>query len=100
MVLGLGGPGRGICCWRNRVRVRAVCRRCGCFVLALLLGWVWTVYNSLIGLHHRVEQGWSQVDVQFNRRHDLIPNLATAVAEYRTYESETQQVLGKSGHRF
>ena len=54
----------------------------GGFVAALLLGWVWSVYNSLINLHHMAEQGWSQVDVQLKRRHDFIPNLVEAVKGY------------------
>jgi hypothetical protein len=63
------------------------------FLAVLAVGWVWTVYNSLINLHHRLEQGWSQVDVQLKRRHDLIPSLVETVAGYRDYESETQKVL-------
>jgi hypothetical protein len=63
------------------------------FLAVLAMGWVWTVYNSLINLHHRLEQGWSEVDVQLKRRHDLIPNLVTAVEGYRAYESETQKLL-------
>jgi hypothetical protein len=63
------------------------------FLAVLAVGWVWTVYNSLINLHHRLEQGWSQVDVQLKRRHDLIPSLVTAVEGYRVYESETQKLL-------
>jgi len=67
----------------------------GGFIVALLLGWVWTVYNSLINLHHMVEQGWSQVDVQLKRRYDLIPNLVETVRGYRGYESELQELLAK-----
>ncbi len=63
------------------------------FVLAVTLGWLWTVYNSLINLHHMVKQGWSQVDVQLKRRHDLIPNLVAAVQVYKTHESETHELL-------
>jgi len=63
------------------------------FLAVLAIGWVWTVYNSLINLHHRLEQGWSQVDVQLKRRHDLIPSLVAAVEGYRAYESETQKLL-------
>ncbi len=65
----------------------------GGFLIALGLGWVWTVYNSLINLHHRVEQSWSQVDVQLKRRHDLIPNLVQIVEGYRVYEREVQELL-------
>ncbi|MDD5038236.1 MAG: LemA family protein, partial [Dehalococcoidales bacterium] len=63
------------------------------FMVALILGWIWAVYNSLVNLHHMVEQGWSQVDVQLKRRHDLIPNLVETVEGYRTYESELQKLL-------
>jgi hypothetical protein len=63
------------------------------FLAVLAMGWVWTVYNSLINLHHRLEQGWSQVDVQLKRRHDLIPNIVQTVEGYRDYESETQQLI-------
>jgi len=67
----------------------------GGFAFALLLGWVWVVYNSLINLHHMVEQGWSQVDVQLKRRYDLIPNLLETVRGYRAYESEIQKLLAE-----
>lgn len=63
------------------------------FLAVLAIGWVWTVYNSLINLHHRLEQGWSEVDVQLKRRHDLIPSLVAAVEGYRDYESETQKLI-------
>lgn len=67
----------------------------GGFIIALLLGWLWTVYNSLINLHHMVEQAWSQVDVQLKRRHDLIPNLENIVKGYRAHESGTQILLAE-----
>jgi hypothetical protein len=63
------------------------------FAGVLALGWIWTVYNSLIDLRNRVGQGQSQVDVQLKRRHDLIPNLVNAVQGYRDHESETQQLV-------
>jgi hypothetical protein len=65
----------------------------GAFILAVLLGWIWTVYNSLVNLHHIVERGWSQVDIQLKRRNDLIPNLETMVKGYGDYESNTQKLL-------
>jgi hypothetical protein len=54
------------------------------------LGWVWMVFNSLIDLRQRVRQGWSQVDVQLKRRHDLIPNLVSTVQGLRDYENNLQ----------
>lgn len=55
--------------------------------------WVWMVYNSIIDLRQRVRQGWSQVDVQLKRRHDLIPNLVKAVEGLRDYEGNLQTEL-------
>ncbi len=63
------------------------------FALAGLLGWIAMVYNSLIGLRQRVEQAWSNVDVQLKRRHDLIPNLVAIVQGLRDYERTLQAEL-------
>ena len=65
------------------------------YLLIWLIFYIWTTYNSLINLHHRVEQGWSQVDVQIKRRFDLIPNLVQVVQGYQQYESGTQTVLAE-----
>jgi hypothetical protein len=67
----------------------------GGFVVTMLLGWTWTMYNSLINLRNMVGQGKSQVDVQLKRRHDLIPNLVRTIEGYRTHESETQKLLAE-----
>ncbi len=65
------------------------------YFLAAGLGWVWMVYNSLIDLRQRVRQGWSQVDVQLKRRHDLIPNLVETVKGLRDYEQNLQTELAE-----
>jgi uncharacterized protein YqgQ len=65
------------------------------FLIALLAGWGWIVYNSLINLRNTVQQAWSQVDVQLRRRNDLIPNLVGAVEGYRAYESQIQELLSE-----
>ena len=51
-----------------------------------LLGWAAIVYNQLVRDRNRVAQGWSDVDVQLKRRHDLIPRLADVVKGYAGYE--------------
>ena len=51
------------------------------------------VFNSLVDLRQRVRQAWSLVDVQLQRRHDLIPNLVEAVKGYRDYEQQLQTEL-------
>jgi hypothetical protein len=67
---------------------------CG-YIVIFVLGWIWTNYNSLINLHHRVEQGWSQLEIQLKRRNDLIPNILKVTEGYRDYENETQKVLSE-----
>ena len=63
------------------------------YLFASGLGWVWMVYNGLIDLRQRVRQGWSQVDVQLKRRHDLIPNLVGTVKGLRDFEQNLQTEL-------
>jgi LemA protein len=46
------------------------------------------IYNSLIVLRNRCENGWSQIDVQLKRRYDLIPNLVETVKGYAKHERE------------
>ena len=46
------------------------------------------VYNRLVTLRTRVDNGWSQIDVQLRRRYDLIPNLVETVKGYAAHERE------------
>jgi LemA protein len=66
----------------------------GCFGLILLIVIVVAVmavaiYNRLVVLRNRVDNGWSQIDVQLKRRYDLIPNLVETVKGYRDFEAST-----------
>ena len=63
------------------------------FVLLLLFGV--GVYNNLITLRNRVENAWSQIDVQLKRRYDLIPNLIETVKGYAKHEKETLENIAK-----
>ena len=51
------------------------------------------LYNRLVELRNRVDNAWSQVDVQLRRRYDLIPNLVATVKAYATHESETLRAV-------
>ena len=46
------------------------------------------IYNALVRLRNRCENGWAQVDVQLRRRYDLIPNLVETVKGYAKHERE------------
>jgi len=51
------------------------------------------VYNRLIRSRNRVDSAWSDIDVQLQRRHDLIPRLVTAVDQYAKYERATLEAV-------
>ena len=60
------------------------------------------VYDRLVKLRNRVDNAWSQVDVQLGRRYDLIPNLIAIVKAYAAHESEIlgAVVRARDGARF
>lgn len=62
----------------------------GFVLLAVVLGLVlWAVlgYNGLVTFRNRVQEAWSDIDVQMKRRYELIPNLVNAVKGYASHES-------------
>lgn len=62
-------------------------------VLALLVVTGTVLYNRLIRSRNRVDTAWSDIDVQLQRRHDLIPRLVTAVDQYAKYERATLEAV-------
>lgn len=58
-------------------------------VAVIIVLWFILSYNSFIRLRNRVENAWSQIDVQLKRRFDLIPNLVEAVKGYMKHEKDT-----------
>lgn len=57
-------------------------------VLVVILS-VIVMYNDLVRLRNKVKDAWSQIDVQLQRRFDLIPNLVESVKGYMNHEKET-----------
>ena len=62
-----------------------------CLAILVLLGltWVGSTYNSFVRLDEKVVADWAQVENQYKRRLDLIPNLVETVKGYATHEKET-----------
>lgn len=58
-------------------------------IIILLVIWIISIYNGLIKSKQKVDNAWSQIDVQLQRRFDLIPNFVETVKGYMTHESET-----------
>lgn len=60
------------------------------FAVLVVVGlWLAWTFNRLIRFRNRTRSGWSDIDVQLQRRHDLIPQLVDAVKAYADYEQAT-----------
>jgi LemA protein len=69
----------------------------GLVLLALLLfGWITGMYNSLVKLDEGVKQSWAQVQNQYQRRVDLIPNLVEVVKGYAAHEKEVFEKVAEA----
>ena len=64
-------------------------------VVVLLIIWVIAIYNGLVSAKLKVDNAWSQIDVQLQRRFDLIPNFVETVKGYMTHESETFEKIAQ-----
>ena len=58
-------------------------------ILVILALWAVMKYNALVPMDQQVKSSWSQVENQYQRRSDLIPNLVNVVKGYASHEKET-----------
>jgi len=62
-------------------------------IVAVLIFVVIGIYNKLVSMRNRVKNGFAQINVQLQRRHDLIPNLVESVKGYMKHERETLEAV-------
>jgi len=65
-------------------------------IAILLVGWVTGIYNSLVKTDEGVNQAWAQVQNQYQRRVDLIPNLVEVVKGYAAHEREVFEKVAEA----
>ena len=58
-------------------------------IVVLIAIYVVSVYNKLVNARNKVENQFSQIDIQLKKRYDLIPNLVETVKGYAKHEKET-----------
>ncbi len=58
-------------------------------IVVVVIGYAVLAYNNLVRQRQLAQEGWSGIDVQLNRRADLIPNLLESVKGYMAHERET-----------
>jgi LemA protein len=61
--------------------------------VAALLVWAVSIYNRLVRLRNQVRTAWADIDVQLTRRHDLVPQLVTAVKGYASHEKAVLEAV-------
>ena len=64
-------------------------------IFIILIVAVIGMYNSLVTTRTKVDNAWSQIDVQLQRRFDLIPNFVETVKGYMSHESETFEKIAQ-----
>lgn len=64
-------------------------------IVAVIIFAIISMYNGLVASKMKVDNAWSQIDVQLQRRFDLIPNFVETVKGYMSHESETFEKIAQ-----
>jgi LemA protein len=85
---------------RNEINIKGVLMSIGVIFALVLVGIVFislfylvSIYNSLVRFKNEYKNSFSQIDVQLQRRYDLIPNLVNVAKEYMAHEKETLEAV-------
>ena len=65
-------------------------------IIALIIVLFISLYNGFVSLRNRAKEAWSDIEVQFKRRYDLIPNLVNTVKGYATHESQAFEKVSQA----
>ena len=65
----------------------------GMVVVLVVLAWAVFAYNRLVRLRNQVRTAWADIDVQLTRRHDLVPQLVSAVRAYAGHEAAVLEAV-------
>jgi LemA protein len=69
-------------------------------VVVILTLWVWSSYNKLVTMNEKVDSQWAQVETQYQRRFDLIPNLVDSVKGAMAQEKEIFTALADARTKY
>ena len=65
-------------------------------LLVVIILWAVSGYNGMVSMDESVQGKWADVETQYQRRADLIPNLVSTVKGYAAHESETLESVVKA----
>jgi LemA protein len=83
--------------YMKKTKIITLAAIAGIILLGIILaGWITGVYNSLVKLDETVNQTWAQVQNQYQRRLDLIPNLVEVVKGYAAHEREVFEKVAEA----
>ena len=66
-----------------------------CLAVILFVGTVVVFYNRLVKARNQLREGWSGIEVQLKRRHELVPALVECVKGYRAHEEELLEAVAR-----
>ena len=63
------------------------------FLTAIVVGYIFMIYNNLISLKENIKKSWSNIDVILKQRHDEIPKLISVCESFAEFEKGTRSIF-------